>query len=86
MRMDKLTVKAQEALAAPRRRPREPGHAQVEPLHLLDAAAQQEGGLCGPLLEKVGMPRRPRPLGDRSASWRACPASRRRRAWAWTPP
>ncbi len=56
MRMDKLTVKAQEALAAAQGSASEAGHAQVGPLHLLDALLRQEGGLVGPLLEKVGIP------------------------------
>jgi ATP-dependent Clp protease ATP-binding subunit ClpB len=54
--MDKLTVKAQEALAAAQGSASEAGHAQVGPLHLLDALLRQEGGLVGPLLEKVGIP------------------------------
>jgi ATP-dependent Clp protease ATP-binding subunit ClpB len=56
MRLDKLTVKAQEALAAAQGTASEAGHAQVGPLHLLDALLGQEGGLTGPLLEKVGIP------------------------------
>ena len=54
--LDKLTVKAQEALAAAQAAAGERGHATVSPLHLLDALLRQEGGLAGPLLEKVGVP------------------------------
>ena len=57
MRLDKLTVKAQEALAAAQAAAAEAGHAQVEPLHLLDVLLKQEGGLTGSILEKVGIPR-----------------------------
>ena len=57
MRLDKLTVKAQEALAAAQSAAAEAGHAQVEPLHLLDVLLKQEGGLTGSILEKVGIPR-----------------------------
>ncbi len=56
MRLDKLTVKAQEALMAAQSGASEGGHAAVAPLHLLDALLGQEGGLIGPLLEKVGIP------------------------------
>ncbi|HQL74480.1 MAG: Chaperone protein ClpB 1 [Planctomycetes bacterium ADurb.Bin126] len=56
MRLDKLTVKAQEALAGAQAIAGESGHAQVAPLHLLAALLEQEGGLAGALLEKVGIP------------------------------
>ena len=56
MRLDKLTVKAQEAIAAAQGLASERGHAAVGPLHLLLALIQQEGGIVVPLLEKVGVP------------------------------
>ncbi len=56
MRLDKLTVKAQEALAGAQAIASEAGNAQIGPLHLLDALLKQEGGLVTPLLEKVGIP------------------------------
>ncbi len=56
MRLDKLTVKAQEALAAAQGTASEAGHATVGPLHLLDAMLRQEAGITAPLLEKVGIP------------------------------
>jgi len=56
MRLDKLTVKAQEALAASQSTAAEAGHAHVTPLHLLEALLRQEGGLVPTLLEKVGVP------------------------------
>ena len=55
MRLDKLTVKSQEALAAAQSVAGERGHASVGPLHLLDALLKQEGGLAGSLLERVGV-------------------------------
>ena len=57
MRLDKLTVKAQEAIMAAQGSAAELGHAAIGPLHLLDALLKQEGGLVVPLLEKVGIPR-----------------------------
>ncbi len=55
MRIDKLTVKAQEAIAAAQGAASERGHASVTPLHLLHAMLEQEGGLTVGLLEKVGV-------------------------------
>ncbi len=56
MRLDKLTVKAQEALMIAQGSASESGHAAFGPLHLLDALLNQDGGLTRPLLEKVGIP------------------------------
>jgi ATP-dependent Clp protease ATP-binding subunit ClpB len=65
MRPDKLTLKAQEAVATSQQLTMEASHAQVTPLHLLKALLEQEGGLVGSLLEKVGVPReRLRPIVD----------------------
>ncbi|HNX26146.1 MAG TPA: ATP-dependent chaperone ClpB [Phycisphaerae bacterium] len=55
MRMDKLTVKAQEAFMGAQGRASEAGNPQITPLHLLAEMAEQEGGVVGPLLEKVGI-------------------------------
>jgi ATP-dependent Clp protease ATP-binding subunit ClpB len=55
MRPDKLTVKAQEAIAAAQGAAGERGHAQITPLHLLSALLGQDGGLVPALLEKVGV-------------------------------
>jgi len=57
MRLDKFTVKAQEALAAAQAGAAEAGHPNVTPLHLLGALIEQEGGLAATLLEKVGVPK-----------------------------
>jgi len=56
MRMDKLTVKAAEALQSAQANASEAGHAAISPLHLLDALLRQEGGLVSPLLDKAGVP------------------------------
>ncbi len=56
MRLDKMTVKAQEALMAAQGAASDAGHPAIGPLHLLSALMEQEGGLGGPLLEKVGIP------------------------------
>ncbi len=56
MRLDKLTVKAQEAIMTAQGAASEGGHAAIGPLHLLHALLVQEGGLAIPLLEKVGIP------------------------------
>ena len=56
MRLDRLTVKAQEALADAQGSASESGQAEIRPLHLLDALLRQEGGLTAPLLEKIGIP------------------------------
>jgi ATP-dependent Clp protease ATP-binding subunit ClpB len=52
--MDKLTVKAQEALQAAEEMAGRNGQQQVEPLHLLWALIAQGDGVVPPLLEKLG--------------------------------
>ncbi len=56
MRLDKLTLKAQEALASAQATAAESGHANVTPLHLLDGLLRQERGLVPTLLAKIGIP------------------------------
>ena len=55
MRLDKLTLKAQEALSAAQEIAATHGHQQVEPLHLLAALLQQQEGVVPPLLGKLGV-------------------------------
>jgi len=55
MRMDRLTVKSREALAASETLARRQGHQEVTGLHLLAALAAQQDGLIPPLLEKAGV-------------------------------
>ncbi len=56
MRMDKLTVKAQEAVSEAQQLAAERGHPHVDTLHLLRVLLSQDGGIVGPLLEKAGLP------------------------------
>src|SRR5258705_346540 len=54
MRLDKLTVKAQEAIQAAQSLADQGSHQAVEPEHLLLALLQQQEGVVGPLLAKLG--------------------------------
>src|SRR5262245_52900107 len=60
MKFDKFTVKAQEAVQAAQSLAVEGGHQAIEPEHLLLALLQQQEGVVGPLLGKLGA--RPEPL------------------------
>jgi ATP-dependent Clp protease ATP-binding subunit ClpB len=53
--MDKLTIKAQEAIADAQERAAAQGHQQIEPLHVLAALAAQKEGVVAPLLGKLGV-------------------------------
>ena len=55
MRLDKLTIKAQEALQAAQQRAEALGSPQIEPEHILAALLGQEDGIVGPLLKKLGV-------------------------------
>jgi ATP-dependent Clp protease ATP-binding subunit ClpB len=54
MRLDKLTVKAQEAIQAAQSLADQHGHQAIEPEHVLVALLQQREGVVGPLLAKLG--------------------------------
>ena len=54
MRLDKLTVKAQEAIQAAQAVADRHDHQAVEPEHLLVALLQQREGVVGPILGKLG--------------------------------
>ncbi|HEU5197627.1 MAG TPA: Clp protease N-terminal domain-containing protein, partial [Methylomirabilota bacterium] len=54
MRLDKLTVKAQEALQAAQGLTDRHGHQAIEPEHLLRALLDQKDGVVPPLLAKLG--------------------------------
>jgi ATP-dependent Clp protease ATP-binding subunit ClpB len=56
LRLDKLTVKAQEALEQAQELAAERHHQQIEPLHLLAALVVQPEGLVPPVLAKLGVP------------------------------
>src|SRR5690242_4191235 len=54
MKLDKLTVKAQEAIAGARETAMAMHHAEVRPEHLLVALLEQEGGVVPRILAKIG--------------------------------
>ncbi len=56
MRIDKLTIKAQEALSTAQNEASRRGHPAVEAAHLLLALLGQTDGPTRPLLQKVGVP------------------------------
>ena len=60
MRLDKLTIKAQEAIQAAQSLADQHEHQAVEPEHLLAALLQQREGVVAPILGKLGRPRRRR--------------------------
>ncbi len=55
MRLDKLTIKAQEALAAAQSLAVEANHSEVSSLHLLSALLDDREGIIRPLLGKLGV-------------------------------
>jgi len=54
MRLDKLTVKAQEALQTAQSLASERGHQAIEPEHVLHALITQKDGVVAPILAKLG--------------------------------
>ena len=83
MRIDKLTVKAQEALMTAQGTAAEMGHAAIGPLDLLDALLKQERGLAAALLEKVGIPTER--IGTVvTGELKRLPSQSSGGAWAWT--
>src|SRR3954471_5543683 len=54
MKLDKLTVKAQEAIASSRDVAVARHHAEVRPEHLLVALLEQDGGVVPRILAKLG--------------------------------
>ncbi|MBI1346425.1 ATP-dependent chaperone ClpB [bacterium] len=54
-RMDKLTVKAQEAVQNAQQLAESKGHPQLVPLHLLASLLNEREGIVRPLLEKAGI-------------------------------
>src|SRR5215210_4212551 len=57
MDANKLTTKSQEALADAIRRAVAAGNPHLEPVHLLLALLEQDGGVAAPLLDAVGVDR-----------------------------
>jgi len=56
MNFNKLTVKAQEAVAEAQNLARGAGNPEVTPEHLLLALVRQDGGIVAPILNKLGTP------------------------------
>ncbi|MCP4374947.1 MAG: ATP-dependent chaperone ClpB [bacterium] len=56
MRLDKLTVKVQQAMLEAQSTAASAGHHAIGPLHILSALLKQDRGFTGTLLEKVGVP------------------------------
>ncbi|MDR0842111.1 MAG: ATP-dependent chaperone ClpB [Acidobacteriota bacterium] len=56
MRLDKFTIKAQEALQGAQQKAESLASALMEPEHVLYALIEQEDGLVSPLLKKLGAP------------------------------
>ncbi len=56
-RFDKLTLKAQEAVARAQELATDRGHAQIDPLHLLAALLAENDGIVGPILDRIGVNR-----------------------------
>ena len=54
MRFDKLTIKAQEAVARAQELAQQNNHAEMLPLHLLSALLSETEGVVAPILQKVG--------------------------------
>jgi ATP-dependent Clp protease ATP-binding subunit ClpB len=54
MRLDKLTIKSQEALQEAQHLAEKYEHQQIEPEHLLVSILKQDGGIAAPLLKKLG--------------------------------
>src|SRR3954471_134234 len=55
MNFNKLTVKAQEAIAEAQNLARGTGNPELTPEHLLLALLRQEGGIVAPILNKLGV-------------------------------
>lgn len=54
MRLDKFTIKSQEAIQEAQQFAASKGHQQVDPLHLLACLLQQQHGVVVPILKKLG--------------------------------
>ncbi|MDZ4859637.1 MAG: ATP-dependent chaperone ClpB [Candidatus Hydrogenedentes bacterium] len=56
MRLDKLTIKAQEALAEAQDVASQKGNPEIAPVHLFHALLAQEKGVAGSILQRLGVP------------------------------
>ena len=62
MRIDKLTSKLQSALADAQSIAVGKDHNFIEPVHLMQALMDQQGGSIKPLLQQIGVEQEPPPL------------------------
>ena len=54
MQMDRMTIKSADALQQAQRLATEMNHPEIRPLHLLVALAEQDEGVVGPVLQRIG--------------------------------
>jgi ATP-dependent Clp protease ATP-binding subunit ClpB len=54
MRMDKLTLKAQDLFYTAQEKATQHNHQEIQPVHLLSALTAQEDGLFGPIARRIG--------------------------------
>ena len=54
MKLDKFTIKSQEALGAAQNNASGAGHQEITPEHLLVALIEEPGGIVVPILERIG--------------------------------
>ena len=59
MRLDRFTIKSQEALERAQRLAAERRHQELRPEHLLAAQLEDADGTVAAVLEKLGVPREP---------------------------
>ena len=57
MRLDRYTVKSQEAIEHAQRLARDNGHQELAPIHLLAALLEEKEGTVAAVLQKLGVPR-----------------------------
>ena len=55
-RLDKLTIKAQEAVAAAQSSATDRGNPHIEPVHLLEGLLREQDGIVRPIFQKIGVP------------------------------
>jgi hypothetical protein len=55
MKLDKFTIKGQEALLAAQQQAETYEHPQLEPEHLLEALLSQKEGIVAPIMKKLGV-------------------------------
>ncbi|HPQ55300.1 MAG TPA: ATP-dependent chaperone ClpB [Spirochaetota bacterium] len=55
MRMDKLTLKAQDAVYNAQNTATSHNHHEIQPLHLLKSLVDQDGGIFTPIAQKIGV-------------------------------